>query len=273
MRIIITLAIALAAVAFGPQVYKQIAPDSHVLDSIAGAMNPGSSPAVSGDCASVFLAGKPPTAPVRTSIKAKQLCSMSFAVMHSGMTRTPLWSAEALTPASLAIAKRTQRVSEFEPDTRLDPEDRAELDDYRRSGWDRGHLAPSGDMPGLEAQSESFRLSNIVPQSGTLNRGRWSDLESDVRSQARRHPNTYVVTGVLFQGRSIQTTPSRRVLVPTSIWKAVAIPGVGSVVVIATNENDAKWRTITVDQFKDETEIDPFPGLSASTRNTTLELR
>src|SRR3546814_14226412 len=89
---------------------------------------------------------------------------------------------------------------------------------YRRSGYDRGHLAPSGNMPNKESQAESFSLANIVPQNGELNRGIWADLESDIRDTIVRYGVGYIVTGPLFLGGEIDTLHGR-VMIPTHIWK------------------------------------------------------
>ena len=82
----------------------------------------------------------------------------------------PLWSAEHLTADGVARARGLERQGTFHEDERLSPDDRASLTDYERSGYDRGHMAPSGDMPDLDAQQQSFSLANVVPQTAALNR-------------------------------------------------------------------------------------------------------
>jgi endonuclease G len=72
----------------------------------------------------------------------------------------------------------------------------ASLADYRGSGFDRGHLAPAGDMQwNEEAMSESFFMSNMSPQLPAFNRGIWKKLESEVRSWALEKDSVYVITG------------------------------------------------------------------------------
>jgi len=224
-----------------------------------------------GDCADRYLGGRIPTMPTVQTRGATTLCFEAFASLSSPATRTPLWAAEALTPVAMEEARRTERVSEFHAEPALAGEDRAELSDYRRSGYDRGHLAPSADMPGYEAQQQSFTLANIVPQAGDLNRGSWADLEGDVRSLARRRDVVYVVTGVLFEG-SVRRTPSGRVMVPTGMWKAVASPGEGAAVLTASNDDEPVWRTDTVTAFVRRTGIDPFPALEPQDRDRLLRI-
>lgn len=72
----------------------------------------------------------------------------------------------------------------------------ASLADYRGSGYDRGHLAPAGDMKWDRiAMSQSFLMSNMSPQSPSFNRGIWKKLEEEVRDLALERDSIYVVTG------------------------------------------------------------------------------
>ena len=71
--------------------------------------------------------------------------------------------------------------------------------DYRRSGFDRGHLAPAGDMKWDQlAMSQSFLMSNMSPQVPAFNRGIWRRLETEVRKWAVQKDSLYVITGPLF---------------------------------------------------------------------------
>ena len=77
------------------------------------------------------------------------------------------------------------RINRFKPDPKIE-EGSSSLNDYRNSGYDRGHLCPAADMrmsPG--SMLETFYLSNISPQNPSFNRGIWSSLESVVRDWAK----------------------------------------------------------------------------------------
>ena len=91
--------------------------------------------------------------------KTRKICYSAFAVLHSGITRTPLWAAEHLTRNGLDAAVATERKDTFHEDPRLPTDERADLDDYARSGFDRGHLAPAADMPDEQAQHERDLVS------------------------------------------------------------------------------------------------------------------
>ena len=93
---------------------------------------------------------------------------------------------------------------------RLDPEvpegHRVVPDDYLKTGYDRGHLAPAGSMKwSEEAMSESFFMSNMAPQVGAgFNRSSWRALERRMRRWACERGVLYLVTGPLYQDRPIQ---------------------------------------------------------------------
>jgi endonuclease G, mitochondrial len=177
--------------------------------------------AANAECEALFVGGKAPALlNPRMAQRTTFLCNGAFAVLASGVTRGPLWSAEHLTAENLAQARATPREGEFHDDGRLPPDDRATVGDYVNSGYDRGHMAPSGDMPDQEGQQQSFSLANVVPQAPNLNRRTWAGVEGEVRKLAEREGELYVVTGPVFQGKALQSLKGR-VLVPSSVWKAV----------------------------------------------------
>lgn len=212
-------------------------------------------------CPEHFAGGKPPEVPARLAQGARELCYQAFVVLHSPLSRTALYSAEHLTAANVRLARQTPRDSEFHAEPALPREERAELSDYARSGFDRGHLAPSGNMPNPEAQQESFSLANIVPQAPQLNRGLWEGIESAIRTLALREGELYVVTGPVFEGDSLETVGD--VLVPTSLWKAVLDPGRRQAAAyVAPNRDDAQWRAVSMAELRRITGLTVFPGLS-----------
>ena len=175
-------------------------------------------------CPQHFFQGKPPVFQNKAYYKGAQLkCFQEFAVLWSQPTRVPLWSAEYLTPERMQKAAAVKRQGEFHEDPAI--ADGAKLSDYRRSGFDRGHMSPSADMSTLASQQESFNLANIVPQDPKQNGNQWVAVENATRSMARKQP-IYVITGVVFEGQNISFLQGR-VGVPTSMYKLIYAPKEG----------------------------------------------
>lgn len=235
---------------------------------------PAAAAAQPATCPQFFPDGQPP-ALVNAKLRPRTtlLCNDAYAVLASGITRGALWSAEHLTAASVAAARDTPRQGEFHPDGRLPPGDRAELDDYRRSGFDRGHMAPSGDMPDADAQQQSFSLANMVPQAGELNRGTWADIESAMRDLARQNGELFIVTGPAFTGGQLSAVGPDGVLVPSAVWKAVFDPrSRRSGAYLCTNTAAPQCNVLPVATLARTVGIDPFPTASAASKRVAVAL-
>ncbi len=99
----------------------------------------------------------------------------------------------------------------------------ARTEDYTKSGFDRGHLAPAADMKFSEqAMKESFYTSNISPQRPGLNRGIWKQLEEKIRDWAPANRPLFIVTGpVLTDTLSQYIGRYNRISVPKRFFKVV----------------------------------------------------
>ncbi|NHN88826.1 DNA/RNA non-specific endonuclease [Acetobacter conturbans] len=214
-------------------------------------------------CADHFAAQAQPT----SSRQLIFLCSSSFAIGYSPQDREAAWSAEHLTADIINEADSLKGRSDFQEDLRLPLNARSELYDYKRSGWSRGHLTPSGDAPTSPSRSETFMLSNIVPQAARLNSGAWNHIEARVRKLALRQKNIYVMTGPAFR-ESHGTIGPDHVRVPSSIWKAVYVPTMTAVsVIVCKNTAPYRCNSVSLDSLERVTGIDPFPGLSSAERS------
>ncbi|MCL1623273.1 DNA/RNA non-specific endonuclease [Moraxella sp. Tifton1] len=200
--------------------------------------------------------------------KIDALCFDGFAVLHSGVSRTPLWSAEYLTRTRIEQARKLVRKDSFRVETRLPHDRRAGLSDYSRSGFDRGHLAPNGDMADANTQYESFSLANIAPQNGTHNRNIWRHIESITRRMTMQHGRVYVVTGVVFDGHAVSRIGGR-VLVPSHFFKAIYIPSLNQAgVYYSPNAENSSHEIISLAELAHRTGIDAMPNLPASVQNS-----
>lgn len=145
-----------------------------------------------------------------------------YTLSYSNQMRTPQWVAWELTKAE--TRGEEERSSEFLTDPHVIGT-KVETYDYSRSGYDRGHMAPAGDMKwDKQAMQESFYMSNICPQDHNLNKGDWNDLEIKTREWARRYGKAYVVCGPIYQkGKKIKYIGDNRVAVPHAFFKAILI--------------------------------------------------
>ncbi len=171
------------------------------------------------DCQQFFAQGKTPL--VQDKPALRELCYESFAVLHSGSTRTPVFVAQRLNRSLVQDAQGENRTDKFFADARLPRAERAELSDYKGSGYSRGHMAPAGDMPNPIAMAQSFSLANMVPQNSRQNSGPWAKIEKDTRQYAlRAKGDVFVITGPVFAG-SVPTVGNNQVRVPSHLFKLV----------------------------------------------------
>ena len=178
-------------------------------------------------CKTVFANNTPPIINA-SNTKPRALCFSGFAIMHSGKSRTPMYVAERLNKEILSNAHK-KRTDEFFADARLPRSERAELEDYRGSGYDRGHMAPAADMSTDESMAQSFSLANMVPQAPINNRNAWAKLEKDTRKYIKRASgDVYVITGPVFEPKS-KTIGANHVWVPKYLYKLVYDPAANKV--------------------------------------------
>jgi endonuclease G len=222
-------------------------------------------------CAAQYVDGtQPRLTNAKLAPKTRTLCFSAYSVLHSGVTRTPLWASEHLTYAELLMD--IDRKDNFHAEPSLPADERSELADYAGSGYDRGHLAPAGDMPSVEAMSESFSLANMTPQNPTNNRGLWSSIESKTRDLAMQRGELYVVSGAIFASASIQRI-NNRVFVPTNYFKAIYDANTGeSGAYLVANDATRNYKVVSINELTQTAGIDPFPSISAYSKSSAMAL-
>lgn len=140
--------------------------------------------------------------------------TLSFNTKHN----IPNWVAYDLT--SQEVAGVTPRAKHFEPDPQIIG--CPTTDDYKNSGYDRGHMAPAGDMKWSEqAMTESFYLSNICPQNHNLNGGDWKALEEHLRTMATQYEKVYIACGPIISAKPKTIGMYHQVAVPDAFFKVV----------------------------------------------------
>ncbi|MBB3107548.1 endonuclease G [Psychrobacter luti] len=208
----------------------------------------------------------------KLSNNTQALCMDGFAVMYSGVSRTPLWSAEYLDRKRLQQAKEIDREDSFHEESRLPKSMRAKLSDYSGSGYDRGHLAPNGNMANRSQQYDSFSLANIAPQSPRNNRYIWRNIESATRYLTQQYGEVYTITGVAFTSKKTKQLADN-VLVPSHFFKAVYIPASNQAgVYYAPNDESERIDVISLDELTAKIGIDVLPVLDAQAKAQAFDL-
>lgn len=125
------------------------------------------------------------------------LFNRHYVLGYSYYFRQAKWALEIIDPENTGL----ERSDSFRTDYRIPKIFRADLEDYAKSGHDRGHLVASANQRGNELQnSETFLLSNMSPQKPDFNRRIWKLLEEEIRrlNNTPKILETYVISGPIF---------------------------------------------------------------------------
>ncbi|MBC8472238.1 MAG: DNA/RNA non-specific endonuclease [Planctomycetes bacterium] len=203
-----------------------------------------------------------------------------YVLGHDGRLKIPVWVQYELGRGDLTGT--AARKDDFRADASIPFRYRAELDDYEDSGFDRGHMAPAGDMNRSEkVMSESFLLSNMAPQVGEgFNQNIWRDLETAVRGWVQERGRLTIITGPIFAVENSRVSYGvigrNNVAVPTHFYKIVVDnndpDNVQALAFMMPNralsgENYADYLT-TIDAIETAAGIDFLSALPAAVQHT-----
>lgn len=193
-----------------------------------------------------------------------------YTTLYNIKNRIPNWVAWHLTSAHAdGVFPRDNSYYEDEDV----PSPRATNEDYRGSGWSRGHMCPAGDnkWDGV-AMRESNLLTNMCPQHASLNSGVWNVIENDCRKWARKYGDVYIVCGPILLNKGHETIGANKVVVPEAFFKVVLRmnPQPAAIGFIIRNNEGKKKRDQfinTVDDVERITGMDFFPALPDDIEN------
>lgn len=205
--------------------------------------------------------------PVYADAPYKQhLVYEGYEVVLNENMRIPEWVAYELTGEE--VDGTNPRSNHFRTDPNFNGA-QADDNDYRNSGWDRGHMAPAADMKLTEQMMrESFYFTNICPQNHNLNSGDWKALEELVRDYANKYGNIYVTCGPIITDNAYGCIGQNKVVVPDAFYKVLLIfteHGYESIGFIMENKAGHKplsTYAMTVDEVESRTGLDFFSALS-----------
>ena len=196
------------------------------------------------------------------------LCKQNYAVNYRVDTKTAEYVVEH--PTISSIKGQAKRQDNFHPDTSLPKQYQSTMSDYDKSGYDRGHLVPAGDSTTNNSiMSESFALSNMVPQNPSNNRIIWNHLETNIRNLVLLNHDIYVSSGTYYKP-TYKTVGVNKVGVPDFLWKVVYDKTTNKVIAflipnIALNVRDLPKFVISVAELEQITKINFLPLLPNST--------
>jgi endonuclease G len=182
-----------------------------------------------------------------------------YSLSYNEESEQPYWVAYSLKPANLE--SRFGRRNIFREDTMV-KSGTATNRDYSRSGYDRGHLVPAGDMSfDSIALEESFYYSNISPQLAGFNRGVWKRLEDYTRDHSLYYDSLIVISGPVINS-SAEGIGENRVSIPVFFYKILIQFRADNVYVTSyllphvSSQSDLSEYIVSVDSIEALTGID-----------------
>ena len=153
----------------------------------------------------------------QTARTAQPICREAYLVAYDAPVKIPVYVSYTLLPQNaLGCFPRTNA---FVADQSV--QGGARPDDYAGTGYDKGHAAPDGDLSwSQQVEYESFLMTNMYPQAGSLNRGIWKLLETSVRGWAVQTNQSYTIFVGAFYGAGDKTI-GNGVIVPHGYYKIV----------------------------------------------------
>lgn len=187
-----------------------------------------------------------------------------YALSYNEECEQANWVAYVLTKDNLV--KNFKRKNDFRIDSLVET-GTAISKDYKKSGYDRGHLLPAADMTyDKEALSETFYYSNISPQKPYFNRGIWLKMEKEVRKVCEKYDTVWVVTGPVLDG-NFETIGEDEVAIPKYFYKVLLIrdnnkiEGVGFLIENKKSKQSIFNYCVPIDSVEKVSNIDFFHSL------------
>jgi len=197
---------------------------------------------------------------------ARLLVRDGYMALYSTRTHCPVYVGWKLTRERIGGA--VPRCKAFFPDEDVPAAHRVANEDYKGSGWSRGHMCPAADNKDSEVRmQESCLLTNVCPQDQSLNSGAWNSLEMRCRNWVERYGDIFVVCGpVFYAGKRRYIGQSCKIAVPDAFFKVVLRLGsrpeaIGFIFQNTGDGQSMRSACVSVDEVEAITGIDFFPAL------------
>jgi endonuclease G len=160
-----------------------------------------------------------------------------------------------------------KRKNSFRPDPAVSTGSSSD-EDYRGSGFDRGHLVPAGDMKfSAEAMKDTFFFSNMTPQPPKFNQGQWGKLENLIRSWGAKYGKIWIVSGPILRDNLPFIGKKNRVSVPEEYFKVIirqngsSFEGIGFVMGTDVPHRNLDQYVKTIDEVEELSSFDFFKNI------------
>jgi endonuclease G len=203
-----------------------------------------------------------------------ELCHSGYSTRYSGVVLAPLYSADILTREHVEEGRGGGRHGSFHVENSLPFNMQLSPRDYQNSNgsfYDRGHMVPNGDMWTPYLQEETFSMSNMIVQDADNNEGLHEGIEVAVRNLAIQNGQIATVTGPIFYGNQLKRL-NGKAFIPTMIYKAVYIPGIGASAYIENNMPGMTYSVVSINTLTQLIGIDVFPSMPSNVKDMVIDL-
>lgn len=206
--------------------------------------------------------------PIPSAYSETLLFKHGLIISYNTSTYCPNYVAWRLTKQRVnGMAKRTDR---FHEDYSLNPRSQITTNDYSGSGYDRGHMCPAADCKDNDdSMFDSFSMTNICPQTHSLNAGDWKELEEQCRQWVKDYDDLYIVAGPIFDTTNPKTIGKRKgmkIAVPNRFFKVILMmsrepKALGFIYPNTTTNQEMRSYCVSVDEVEKITGFDFYPNL------------
>ncbi len=199
-----------------------------------------------------------------------------FALSYAEEFELAEWVAYELTSKRINV-EWVKRTDDYRPDLKIKTGS-STPEDFRGSGYDRGHLVSAADMAfSAESMSETFLMSNMAPQASGFNKGVWRELEETTRDWAKKFKHLYIVSGPVLTENRTKRIGDNKVAVPESFFRIILdlrepeLKAIAFIIHNKVTEKRLEEFASSVDEVEKLTGLDFFPNLMPDRLEERLE--
>ena len=205
-----------------------------------------------------------------TSTTGAIINHFGYSLSYSEKHEQAEWVAYSLNKSDIVRADRKRPYFIEDPKVKTTS---ASWRNYKKSGYDRGHLCAAGDRrKTIESYNETFYTSNITPQKHNFNAGIWNKLEQKTRFWTHKYNHLYVITGGVLSD-NLKTIGSEKVAVPNEFYKILldyTQPEIKAIAFLIPHKESKKplyKYVVSIDELEQKTGIDFFHHLPDDLEN------